>query len=162
MWSKPNLFKTLWYTAGWDLLLHWTMNVSSIVELFQSNWSRTLIPELINIVSLYLLISTLSVFNIYIFTPMKHEVYISGSAKQLFFLPAQYVNKYHRLIEWIRLTALSHTFVVILGQDRNLGPGHNALLFLISPKGSFNCQNHRQSHTTFHIYIATEPPAEVT
>ena len=43
-------------------------------------------------------------------------------------------------------------------QGRNLEPGDNPLLFMIDPKGSFNCQHHRQCYTILHVYIVTEPP----
>ena len=59
------------------------------------------------------------------------------------------------------LMAFSHTFMVISGQGRNPGPGHNVLLLLIGPKGTFSCQNHIQSHTTLYIYIVTKPPTQV-
>ena len=65
-----------------------------------------------------------------------------------------------RLIE-LGSTALPHTFMAISGQGCNPGPGHNALLFSIGIKGSFSYQNHRQSHTTLHTYIVTNPPAQV-
>ena len=58
------------------------------------------------------------------------------------------------------LMALSHSFMVILGQETNLGQGHNTLHLLIGVKGYFTCQN-RQPHTTLPIYIATKPPDEV-
>ena len=45
------------------------------------------------------------------------------------------------------------------GQGGNLGSGTTPLLFSKDPTGSFSCQNHRQFHTTLHVYIATEPPA---
>ena len=68
------------------------------------------------------------------------------------------------LIDWLiwlnHVLQPFHKFMVISGQGRNLGPGHNALLFLIDPKGSLCCQNHRQFYTQ-QVYIATEPPTKV-
>ena len=46
----------------------------------------------------------------------------------------------------------------MLGQDRNPGPGQNALLFSIDPKGSFSCPSHKQPHATHHSSILTMPP----
>ena len=54
--------------------------------------------------------------------------------------------------------ALSHRFMALSGWDRNQGPGHNALLFLIDPKWSCSCQSHRQPHTTHHFSIVSVPP----
>ena len=60
------------------------------------------------------------------------------------------------------LTALSHTFMVILVKDtfKCLGLGHKALLFSNGSKEPFSSQNHKQLDTTHHFSVVTVPPAE--